>query len=330
MTAPPSTTDNWFLPGESLEGGSIAAVTGSPPQADGYLAACWSASTRRAYAADLRDYVNWGGPFPGQPQDIAAYVTDRARVLRVSTLRRRLIGIGMAHTMVGLADPTRSALIRKLVRGIQRVHGVAQRRAMPIIEVDLQRMFPSALTPAQLRDRALMWVGFAAALRRSEIVALDVADLQFGARGLSVRLRRSKTDQYGRSRLIGIPDEAAGKQAIEAVHAWLAVRGLQDGPVFTRLLVSGKAGARLSDQSVNLLIKRHALAIGLPADRISGHSLRAGFVTSAVRAGASLVAIQRQTGHASLDMLARYIREIDPFICNAHAQMGITTKDLGQ
>ena len=89
-------------------------------------------------------------------------------------------------------------------------------------------------------------------------------------------------------------------------------------------------GARLSDQSVSLLIKRYAHAIGLPAERISGHSLRAGFVTSAVRAGASLVSIQRQTGHASLDMLARYIRELDPFVCNAHTQMGVTVKSLGQ
>lgn len=312
LPTPPS-SDNWFLPT-----GLIAGISDEAPEhTRGYWAACWSASTRRSYAADLRDYLRWGGPFPAQPHDVVSYVSDRARVLKVSTLRRRLIGIGVAHVVAGAADPTRSVLVSKLLRGVQRVHGVAQRRAVPITERDLERMFASAHTPAQLRDRALMWLGFAAALRRSEVVSLDVGDLQFDARGLTVRLRRSKTDQYGRSRLIGIPDEAAGRCAIEAVRTWLQVRGGQEGPLFTRILVSGKAGARLSDQSVSVLIKRYAHAVGLPADRISGHSLRAGFVTSAVRAGVSLVAIQRQTGHASLDMLARYIRELDPFVCNA-------------
>ena len=309
--------------------GQVALQGDSAQQAGAYLAACWAASTQRSYAGDLRDYLRWGGTFPGQPQDIVAYVSERAQTLRMSTLRRRLTGIGMAHVIAGAPDPTRSPLIRKVLRGVQRVHGVAQRRAVPITEADLARMFPAAQTLAELRDRALMWVGFAAALRRSEIVALEVEDLTFERGGLTVRLRRSKTDQYGRSRLIGIPDQAGGRVAIAVVKAWLQASGVREGALFTRILASGKRGARLSDQSVALLIKRYAAAIGLPTAQISGHSLRAGFVTSAVRAGASLVSIQRQTGHASLDMLARYIRELDPFVCNAHAAMALPQRRWG-
>jgi site-specific recombinase XerD len=270
----------------------------------------------------LRDYQAWGGRFPAQPQDIVAYVTERANVLRIATLKRRLIGIGMAHVMAGASDPTRSAVVRKLLRGVQRVHGVAQRRAVPITEVELGRMFEGVQALPELRDRALLWLGFAAALRRSEIVGLDVQDLVFGGSGVTVRLRRSKTDQFGRSRLIGVPNEAGGRVAIATVRAWLDASGLREGALFRRVLVSGQLGPRLSDQSVNLMIKRYAQSVGLAAEGISGHSLRAGFVTSAVRAGASLVSIQRQTGHASLDMLARYIRELDLFTGNALTHMG--------
>lgn len=322
MTAGPTSDNRFLLHHSAVEGQGVPADDLSQ-QTGAYLAACLSDATQRAYAGDLRDYLRWGGTFPGEPQDILAYVSERAQNLRISTLRRRLTGIGMAHVMAGVPDPTRSPLIRKVLRGVQRVHGVAQRRAVPITEADLARMFEAAQSLPEFRDRALMWLGFAAALRRSEIVALQVEDLSFERSGLTVRLRRSKTDPYGRSRLIGIPEQSGGRVAIAAVKVWLQAGGVNEGALFTRILVSGRRGARLSDQSVALLIKRYAAAIGLPAERISGHSLRAGFVTSAVRAGASLVSIQRQTGHASLDMLARYIRELDPFVCNAHAAMAL-------
>ncbi len=286
-----------------------------------YLAACWAPATRRAYAADVRDYQRWGGKIPASAEEIIAYVTARAACLRVPTLRRRLVGIGMAHVLAGHPDPTKGALVHKVLRGVQRVHGLRQRQAWPITMDEVLRMCEGREGSAMLRDRALLMLGFSAALRRSELIALDVEDLGFVAAGLTVRLRRSKTDPFGKSRLIGVPWGTGESCTVAAVRAWLAHAAIDDGAVFRRVLRSGRIGARLSDQSVNLLIKRHAAAIGLPVERISGHSLRAGFVTAAVRAGASLVSIQRQTGHASLDMLARYIRELDPFVCNAHAAL---------
>lgn len=300
----------------------LQAQAGTRPEAcETYLSASWAPATRRAYAADLRDYQRWGGSLPATSEAIVAYIGARAGVLRVPTLRRRLVGIGMAHVLAGVPDPTKAALVRKVLRGVQRVHGVRQRQAWPITREDVGRMCDGEDTVQAVRDRALLRLGFAAALRRSELVALDVADLTFVAAGLTVRLRRSKTDPFGKSRLVGVPWGVGASCAVVAVRAWLVRAGIEEGAVFRRVLRSGKVGARLSDQSVNLMIKRHATAIGLPVERISGHSLRAGFVTSAVRAGASLVSIQRQTGHASLDMLARYIRELDPFVGNAHAAL---------
>lgn len=284
----------------------------------GYLAACWSPATQRSYAGDLRDYQLWGGCFPATPALIAAYLTARAGHLRVPTLRRRLVGIGMAHIVAGHPDPTKAVLIRKLLRGVQRVHGLRQRQALPITLDDIRRMLPADQALLTLRDRALLMLGFSAALRRSELVGLDVQDLTFVTAGLTVRLRRSKTDPFGKSRVIGVPHGSGEACTVLAVRTWLARAQLHDGPLFRRLLAADRLGARLSDQSVNLVLKAYAAGIGLPVERVSGHSLRAGFVTAAVRAGASLVAIQRQTGHASLDMLARYIRELDPFVCNAH------------
>ena len=300
---------------------SLPALAQGSIAGEAYLSACWAPATRRAYAADLRDYQRWGGIVPGSPDDIVAYVSARAGALRVPTLRRRLVGIGMAHVLAGYPDPTKAVLVRKVLRGVQRVHGLRQRQAWPITREDIGRMCAGDDTLAMQRDRALLLLGFAAALRRSELVALEVEDLGFVAAGLAVRLRRSKTDPFGKSRVVGVPWGAGPACAVAAVRAWLARAGIEQGAVFRRVLRSGRIGARLSDQSVNLLIKRHAAAIGLPVERISGHSLRAGFVTSAVRAGASLVSIQRQTGHASLDMLARYIRELDPFAGNAHAAL---------
>lgn len=296
----------------------LVALNALEPTTEHYLAACWSDSTRKAYAADLRDYLKWGGSFPATQQHIAEYISDRAQVFRVKTLERRLTGIGMAHALQGHPDPTKSTLIRKLMRGVKRVHGVRQRQAQPIIHADLHRMFTSTVTLIQLRDRALLMLGFSCAFRRSEVVSLNVEDLSFTEAGLTVRLRRSKTDQLGKTRLIGVPHGTGEACTVLAVQAWLNASGIESGPLFCRMMKSERMGRRLSDQSVALIVKRYAVSVGLPADRISGHSLRAGFVTSAVRAGASLVSIQRQTGHASLDMLARYIRELDPFLLNAN------------
>jgi integrase len=156
---------------------------------------------------------------------------------------------------------------------------------------------------------------FAGAFRRSELVALDVVDLEFSSAGLAVTLRKSKTDQEGRSRRIGIPYGSSEKTCpVRSVQAWLETARIVDGPVFRALDKFQRVQAkRLSDKAVVRIVKRRAAAVGLDPARYAGHSLRAGLATSAAAGGASERAIMNQTGHRSTTMVRRYIREANLF-----------------
>ncbi len=172
-----------------------------------------------------------------------------------------------------------------------------------------------------VRDRALLLVGFAGAFRRSELVSLDVADLSFTSDGLEVTLKRSKTDQEGQGRRIGIPFGSSPHTCpVRSLRAWLDGAGIADGPVFRDVSRRGRVGAvRLSDKAVARLVKRAARAAGLDPARFSGHSLRAGLATSAAKAGKTERAIMAQTGHKSEKMVRRYIRDASLFAENAAA-----------
>lgn len=168
------------------------------------------------------------------------------------------------------------------------------------------------------RDRALILVGFAAALRRSELAMLDCADIQFVREGLVIHLRRSKTDQEGVGRKIGVPWGRTSACPVKALESWLRVSCIVEGPVFRSVARSGRIGGRpLSAQSIALILKAQAKAVGLEPGIIAGHSLRSGLVTSAIQAGVPLHKIQQQTGHRSVAMLARYIRDAGLFDTNA-------------
>jgi len=277
-----------------------------------YLDACWADATKRAYAADVRDFRAWGGEVPASPECLAQYLADRASKLSPVTLVRRLAGIGAAHTVAGFRDPTKSPLVSRVLKGIRRTHGVAQRRALPLDPRNWRQAWPGSDGLREKRDKALILLGFAGAFRRSELVGLDVEDLSWSERGLVVRLRKSKTDQECASRIVGVP-WTGERCAAWAVKAWLTASGIRQGAVFPIIDRQGRLGNRLHPQSVNLIVKALARREGLPADAMSGHSLRAGFVTAAVDAGIGVASIQRQTGHASLDMLARYVRSTHPF-----------------
>jgi integrase len=170
-------------------------------------------------------------------------------------------------------------------------------------------------TRVGLRDRALLMLGFAGGFRRSELVALDVEDLEFSSAGLAVTLRKSKTDQEGRSRRIGIPYGSSKETCpVRSVHAWLESAHIKDGPVLRSLDRFQRVQPRqLSDNAVARIVKRRTNAVGLDPDRYSGHSLRAGLATSPAAGGASERAIMNQTGHRSTDMVRRYIREANLF-----------------
>jgi integrase len=286
-----------------------------------YLDACWAESTKRAYAADVRDFRAWGGQVPASAECLARYLAERATRLAPATLARRLAGIGAAHTVAGFRDPTKDPLLGMVLKGIRRRHGVAQRRALPLDPRRLRQVWSRSEGLRGKRDRALVLLGFAAAFRRSELVSLNVEDLGWSDRGLAVHLRKSKTDQEQASRIVAVPWAGHTPCPARSVQEWLSATGITQGALFRSIDGQERLGARLHPQSVNLILKGLARYELLPWKRVSGHSLRAGFVTAAVEAGAGLASIQRQTGHVSLDTLAKYVRGVDPFSGNANDRL---------
>jgi integrase len=250
---------------------------------------------------------------------LVEYIAERAQVHCPSTVARRVVGIGRAHVAHGIPDPSKDELVRRVLRGVRRAHGTGQRQAAPLLMEDLLAgisRLPDDLRGA--RDRALLLIGFAAGMRRSELVGLDVEDLAFVDAGVFIRLRRSKTDQEGCGRTIAIPYGRTAACPVLALKHWLAVIGIRSGAVFLALN-RGNAlpGHRLGDQSVSRVVKEFVLLLGKAPAAYSGHSLRAGFVTSAAQAGADFLMIQQQTGHRSIAMLSRYLRTVNPFEGNA-------------
>jgi integrase len=184
----------------------------------------------------------------------------------------------------------------------------------------------AALPPGVIgiRDKALLLVGFAGALRRSELVALTVADLDFTPEGLVVALRRSKTDQEGKGRKIGIPPGRARTCPVRALQDWLEAAGIGEGAVFRGVNRHGQVADKpLTGRSVARIIQRAAERAGLDSTRFAGHSLRAGLVTTAAKAGKPTHSIMAQTGHKSVGMVQKYIREAKLFEENAAAGIGL-------
>jgi integrase len=186
----------------------------------------------------------------------------------------------------------------------------------PILVEDLKTMVaPLGADIRDLRDRALLLVGFAGAFRRSELVAINCTDLEWMDEGLIVTLPRSKTDQEGKGRLVAIPRGSPDFCPVEALGTWLRSAGVEEGTLFRAIDCHGSVyGDGLSPDSVARIIKKKAAAVGLDPARFSGHSLRAGLVTSAAAAGVPEWAIRRLTGHRSEAMLHRYVRPVDPFV----------------
>ena len=291
-----------------------------------------AANTLRAYRSDWKQFAAWadeqGLPaMPAAPQTVTAYITALAdQGLAAGTIGRRLIAIGQAHAAQGLQFDPRHPLIAATMKGIRRTLGAAQAPKEALLTEDVRAMvlaLPEGLLG--LRDRALLLVGFAAALRRSELVGLDVEDLGFEQAGVVLTLRRSKTDQDGQGQVIAVPyGRYESTCPVLAVKTWLDASGITAGPVFRAVDRHGNiAAARLSDRAVANIVKRAAAAAGLDPADYAGHSLRSGMATAAARAGASERSIMNQTRHRSVAMVRRYIQRGQMFADNAAGQLGL-------
>jgi site-specific recombinase XerD len=299
--------------------------------AQDYATAARRPATLKAYESDWRHFDEWcerhGVPsMPAYPDVVAKYVTDLASTMKSSTITRRLASISIAHQAVGFPSPTHDIAVRTVARGVRRTLGTATREAAPLLIGDLRRVIahlPDTL--AGTRDRALLLVGWAGALRRSELVALDAEDLTTRDEGLVATIRRSKTDPEGAGRSVALPHGHDPHTCpVRALHGWQTAAGITSGPIFRPINRHGQVGPqRLTAQSVTDILRRAAHSANIEQSRLSGHSLRAGFATSAAAAGATERAIANQTGHRSMDVLRKYIRIGTIFTDNAVSQVGL-------
>jgi integrase len=217
-----------------------------------YVEAGIAPATRRAYKADLDHFRAWGGDIPTTDIQLAAYLADQATALKAATLTRRLAAISIAHKAQRLPSPVSSPLVRATMRGVRREHGTAQRQAAPLLREDLFVVLGAMGDRLKdLRDRALLLVGFAGGLRRSELAAINVIDFERVREGIVLTIRRSKTDQDGVGRKIGIPFGRTIHCSVRALEIWLSAAGIEDGPVFRPIDRHGRASVRrLSGEAV--------------------------------------------------------------------------------
>ena len=257
---------------------------------------------------------------------MASYIAECAGYLKTGSIQRRLNAIAEAHKAVGLESPTSAGMVRNTLKGIKRMIGTAAVQKTPTLTDDIRAMVDATdAGPIGSRDRALILLGFAGAYRRSEMVGLDVPDLGFTRDGLTVTLRRSKTDQEGMGRKIGIPYGSNPETCpVRALQSWIEQASITVGPVFRSINRHGHVQpGRLSGIDVARIVKKLAERAGLDATKYAGHSLRAGHATTAASAGASERSIMNQTGHRSVQMVRRYIRNGNLFRDNSAGKLGL-------
>jgi site-specific recombinase XerD len=283
-------------------------------------------ATRRAYRSDFAIFQAWCqergvSALPASAASVAGFLAHEAgRGTRPSTIGRRVASIRYAHKLAGHAVPTDDEGVKATVRGIRRSLGTSPRKKAPATCETIIAMVQTGNDLRGLRDRALLLLGFAGAFRRSELVALDCADIEECETGLRITIRRSKTDQEGAGQVIAI---VRGSMAcpVAALKAWREAADITSGPLFRSVRKGSKIGARLTDQSVSDIVKVHAERVGLDPRLFAGHSLRAGFLTSSAKRGGSIFKMMDVSRHRSVDTLRGYVRDAELF--KDHAGTGL-------
>lgn len=280
-----------------------------------------SANTQRLYRTCWGAFETWCtgrgvSAMPATPEVLALYISHLANTGRkVASIDVALSAVSQAHEAMGYPSPRKTATVRTVWQGIRRSLGCAQVQKNALSISELRRLIGATATDDKrgligVRDRALILVGFAGALRRSELAALEVEDVTEEEAGLRVHLRRSKIDQEARGREIGIPYGGDPSTCpVRTLRAWKAASGIVSGTLFVGITRHGRlTGKPLAGKDVARIVKRTATVAGLDASKLAGHSLRAGLVTAAVKAGKSEHAIMQHTGHTSVQMVRKYVR----------------------
>jgi len=287
-------------------------------------------NTIRAYKSDFNDFSifcneNGFNALPTNPKIVSLYLTNLSNNdVKMSTLKRRLVSIGVIHKLKGHYLDTKHPLIVENIMGIRRRKGSIQRGKKPLLINNLKKIInvideQNIEKIKKIRDRSIILIGFSGGFRRNEIVSLDYEDLDFVQEGLKINVRRSKTDQFGEGSLKGLPYFENSKYCpVVSIGEWIKISKINSGALFRRFIKGSKLSEnRLTDQTVALLIKEYLKLAGIENTNYSGHSLRSGFATSAAEAGAEERSIMNMTGHKSTEMVRRYIKEANLFKNNA-------------
>ena len=287
-------------------------------------------NTVRAYKSDFKDFGifcarNGFKSLPSDPKIVSLYLTHLStNDAKMSTLKRRLVSIGVIHKLKGHYLDTKHPSIIENIMGIKRRKGSIQKGKKPILISNLKKLIDvideqNNEDIKKLRDRSIILIGFSGGFRRNEIVSLDYDDLDFVEEGLKIQIRRSKTDQFGEGLVKALPYFDSPRYCpVVSLKNWMVISRINSGALFKRFTKGSKLSEyRLTDQTVALLVKKYLELVGIDSKNYSGHSLRSGFATSAAESGAEERSIMAMTGHKSTEMVRRYIKEANLFKNNA-------------
>ena len=289
-----------------------------------------ASNTVRAYNSDFNDFglfcvQNGFKQLPSDPKIISLYLTHLStKNIKMSTIKRRLVSIGVIHKLKGYYLDTKHPSIIENIMGIKRRKGSIQKGKKPLLINNLKSIINVIDNQKneeikKLRDRTIILIGFSGGFRRNEIVSLDYEDLDFVQEGLKINVKRSKTDQFGEGSTKGLPYFDNSKYCpVVSISKWIEISKISSGAIFRRFTKGSKLSEkRLTDQTVALLIKEYLKLANIDSKNYSGHSLRSGFATSAAESGAEERSIMAMTGHKSAEMVRRYIKEANIFKNNA-------------
>jgi site-specific recombinase XerD len=287
-------------------------------------------NTVRAYKSDFKDFElfcaqNGFKSLPSDPKIVSLYLTHLStKEAKISTLKRRLVSIGVIHKLKGHYLDTKHPAIIENIMGIKRRKGSIQLSKKPISINSLKQIINTIDEQdkekiKKFRDRSIILIGFSGGFRRNEIVSLDYDDLDFVSEGLKINLRKSKTDQFGEGFTKALPYFDNSQYCpVVSLKKWIEISKITSGALFRRFSRGSRLlENRLTDQTVALLIKEYLKLTGIDSKNYSGHSLRSGFATSAAASGAEERSIMAMTGHKSTEMVRRYIKEANLFKNNA-------------
>jgi len=288
-----------------------------------------SFNTMRAYKSDFKDFeifcIKHGlKSLPTEPKIASLYLTNLSKKSKMSTIRRRLVSIGMVHKLKGYYLDTKHPIIIENLMGIRRVKGSIQKGKKPLLISHLKLIINTIDEQKyeeikKLRDKTIILIGFGGGFRRSELISIDYEDLEFVAEGLKITIKKSKTDQFGEGMVKGLPYFEDKKYCpVSNLKKWLQISKIKTGSIFRRFNKgSSLSEKRLTDQSVVLLMKNYLKIAGIENQNFAGHSLRSGFATVAADSGADERSIMAMTGHKTTQMVRRYIKDANIFKNNA-------------